>query len=42
MPLGRKLVVEFIGTFFLVCTACEATTQKAGAGTSGRLRSAPR
>jgi aquaporin Z len=24
MPLGRKLVVEFIGTFFLVFTVCEA------------------
>jgi aquaporin Z len=24
MPLGRKLVVEFIGTFFLVFTICEA------------------
>jgi aquaporin Z len=24
MPIGRKLVVEFIGTFFLVFTVCEA------------------
>jgi aquaporin Z len=24
MPLGRKLVVEFIGTFFLVFTICDA------------------
>lgn len=24
MPLGRKLVVEFIGTFFLVFTVCQA------------------
>jgi aquaporin Z len=28
MPLGRKLVVEFIGTFFLVFTVCMATSPK--------------
>ena len=32
MPLGRKLVVEFIGTFFLVYTVCEATNPRTGAG----------
>jgi aquaporin Z len=32
MPLGRKLVVEFIGTFFLVFTVCEATNPKTGVG----------
>lgn len=32
MPLGRKLVVEFIGTFFLVFTVCTATNPKTGAG----------
>lgn len=32
MPLGRKLVVEFIGTFFLVYTVCTATNPKTGAG----------
>jgi aquaporin Z len=32
MPLGRKLVVEFIGTFFLVFTVCMATNPKTGAG----------
>ena len=32
MPLGRKLVVEFIGTFFLVFTVCTATHPGSGAG----------
>ena len=32
MPLGRKLLVEFIGTFFLVYTVCTATNPKTGAG----------
>jgi aquaporin Z len=32
MPLGRKLVVEFIGTFFLVYTVCMATNPAHGAG----------
>jgi aquaporin Z len=32
MPLGRKLVVEFIGTFFLVFTVGTATNPKTGAG----------
>jgi aquaporin Z len=32
MPLGRKLVVELIGTFFLVYTVCMATNPKTGAG----------
>jgi len=32
MPLGRKLAVEFIGTFFLVYTVCMATNPKTGAG----------
>jgi aquaporin Z len=32
MPLGRKLVVEFIGTFFLVFTVCMATNPKTGVG----------
>jgi aquaporin Z len=32
MPLPRKLVVEFIGTFFLVFTICLATNPKTGAG----------
>ncbi len=32
MALGRKLVVEFIGTFFLVFTVCTATNPKTGAG----------
>lgn len=31
-PLGRKLVVEFIGTFFLVFTVCTAINSKTGAG----------
>src|SRR5438132_2087210 len=31
MPLGRKLVVEFIGTFFLVFTVCMSTNPKTGA-----------
>jgi len=31
-PLVRKLVVEFIGTFFLVFTVCTATNPKHGAG----------
>src|SRR4051794_4618818 len=30
MPLGRKLVVEFIGTFFLVFTVCEAVKTSGG------------
>jgi len=37
MPLGRKLVVEFIGTFFLVFTVCTATSPKTGAGTLAPL-----
>jgi aquaporin Z len=32
VPLGRKLVAEFIGTFFLVFTVCTATNPKTGAG----------
>jgi aquaporin Z len=32
LGLGRKLVVEFIGTFFLVYTVCTATNPKTGAG----------
>lgn len=32
MSLSRKLVVEFIGTFFLVYTVCMATNPKSGAG----------
>jgi aquaporin Z len=32
MVLGRKLVVEFIGTFFLVFTVCMATHPGTGAG----------
>ncbi len=32
MPIGRKLVVEFIGTFFLVFTVCMATNPVHGAG----------
>jgi aquaporin Z len=32
MTLGRKLVVEFIGTFFLVFTVCMATSPKTGVG----------
>ena len=32
MPLGRKLVVEFVGTFFLVFTVAMATNPKTGAG----------
>jgi aquaporin Z len=32
MPLDRKLVVEFIGTFFLVFTVCTATHPGTGAG----------
>ena len=32
MPLGRKLMVEFIGTFFLVYTVCTATNPKTGVG----------
>jgi aquaporin Z len=37
MPLGRKLVVEFIGTFFLVFTVAMATNPKTGAGTVAPL-----
>jgi aquaporin Z len=37
MPLGRKLVVEFIGTFFLVFTVCTATSPKTGVGTLAPL-----
>src|SRR5947209_7654152 len=37
MPLGRKLVVEFIGTFFLVYTVAMATNPKTGAGTLAPL-----
>ncbi len=37
MALGRKLVVEFIGTFFLVYTVCMATNPKTGAGTLAPL-----
>jgi len=37
MPIGRKLVVEFIGTFFLVFTVCEATNPKTGAGSLAPL-----
>jgi len=37
MPLQRKLIVEFIGTFFLVFTVCEATNPKTGAGTIAPL-----
>ena len=37
MPLGRKLVVEFIGTFFLVYTVCMATHPTTGAGTLAPL-----
>src|ERR1700730_9742053 len=36
-PLSRKLVVEFIGTFFLVFTVCTATNPKTGAGTLAPL-----
>jgi aquaporin Z len=32
VPLGHKIVVEFIGTFFLVFTVCTATNPKTGAG----------
>src|SRR5204863_8242318 len=32
MPLGRKLAVEFVGTFFRVFTVGLATNPKAGAG----------
>ncbi len=32
MSLGRKLIVEFIGTFFLVFTVCLATSPKTGVG----------
>jgi len=32
MPMRRKLVVEFIGTFFLVFTVCTATHPGTGAG----------
>jgi aquaporin Z len=32
MPLGRKLAVEFVGTFFLVFTVGMATNPKTGAG----------
>lgn len=32
MALNRKLLVEFIGTFFLVYTVCMATQPKTGAG----------
>jgi aquaporin Z len=37
MPLNRKLVVEFIGTFFLVYTVAMATNPKTGAGTLAPL-----
>lgn len=37
MPLGRKLVVEFVGTFFLVFTVCMATNPKTGVGTLAPL-----
>jgi aquaporin Z len=37
MTLGRKLVVEFIGTFFLVFTVCMATNPKVGAGSLAPL-----
>jgi aquaporin Z len=37
MPLGRKLVVEFIGTFFLVFTVCTATSPNSGAGNAAPL-----
>ena len=37
MPLSRKLVVEFIGTFFLVFTVATATNPKSGAGTLAPL-----
>jgi aquaporin Z len=37
MPLVRKLVVEFIGTFFLVFTVCMATNPKTGAGSLAPL-----
>ena len=37
MPLGRKLVVEFIGTFVLVFTVCTATSPKTGVGTLAPL-----
>jgi len=37
MPLGRKLVVEFVGTFFLVFTVATATNPKTGAGTLAPL-----
>src|ERR1700726_1787246 len=37
MSLGRKLVVEFIGTFFLVFTVCTATSPKTGAGSLAPL-----
>ena len=37
MPLGRKLAVEFVGTFFLVFTAGMATNPKIGAGTLAPL-----
>src|ERR1700730_10303209 len=36
-PLSRKLVVEFIGTFFLVFTVCTATNPKTGAGSLAPL-----
>jgi glycerol uptake facilitator-like aquaporin len=32
MPLGRKLAVEFVGTFSLVFTVGMATNSKTGAG----------
>ena len=32
MPLGRKLVVEFIGTFFLVFTVCTAVSKSGADG----------
>lgn len=32
MPLGRKLVVEFIGTFFLVFTVCTAVAKTGADG----------
>jgi aquaporin Z len=37
MPLSRKLVVEFIGTFFLVFTVCMATHPGTGAGAEAPL-----
>jgi aquaporin Z len=39
--LTRKLVVEFIGTFFLVFTLCTATNLKTGAGALAPLAIGP-